>query len=276
MTSDGQASFDLPLSGRVALVTGGARGIGRAYALRLAHLGADVAVADVDLRSFAEFADEESAAAGKTAGEEIAALGRRTYEVQLDVTDADAVEAGVAEVATALGGLDIVVCNAGGGSGSMADSRPSVATDAHVRTVVERNLVGTISTCRAAAPYLKRRGWGRIVTVSSQAGRRVYPDGGYSIYGAAKAGIAHYTRALAQELGPFGITANCIAPGYIATGRLSAMFDSLSEVSDLRESIALRRYGSPDDCAGVLEFLVTPIGDYVTGTVIPVDGGSTD
>ena len=265
-----------PLAGKVAVVTGAGRGIGRTFALRLAELGADVAVLDVDLRSFDQFAEEAALAGGTGTGDAVRALGRRAHEVQVDLTEPDAVDAAMDEVARELGGIDILVCNAGGGSGSMADSRPSVASAEHVRTVVDRNLVATISTCRAAARHMTGKGWGRIVTVSSQAGRRVYPDGGYSIYGAAKAGIALYTKALAQELGPEGITVNCVAPGYIATGRLAPMFTTMSGEGDLREQIALRRFGTPEDCAGVLEFLVTDLGAYVTGTVIPIDGGSTD
>ncbi|MDO5684411.1 MAG: SDR family NAD(P)-dependent oxidoreductase, partial [Propionibacteriaceae bacterium] len=258
------------------LVTGGARGIGRAFALRLALLGADVGVLDRDLRSFEASEAEATGAGGHTTGEAVRAQGRRAHEVGVDVTDTEALHAAVEEVAATLGGLDILVCNAGGGSGSMADSRASAATPEHVRTVVDLNLVATVATCRAAVPHLRGKGWGRIVTLSSQAGRRVYPDGGYSIYGAAKAGVALYTRALAQELGPEGITANCLAPGYIETGRLAPLFTALSGADDLRERIALRRYGTPDDVAGVLEFLVTDLGAYVTGASIAVDGGSTD
>lgn len=155
----------------------------------------------------------------------------------------------------------------------MADSLPSTATTDHVDTVLQRNLVGTISTCRAAARHLRGRGWGRIVTVSSMAGHHPFRSGGYSVYGAAKAGITMYTSSLAQELGPEGITVNCLAPGYIATGRLSVMFDTLGS-EQLQESVALRRFGTPADCAGALEFLVTDLGAYVTGAVIPVDGGT--
>lgn len=262
-----------PLEGRVALVTGAARGIGRAYALRLAELGASVAIVDRDLRSFAEVAAEEEAAGNRPTDEAITGLGRRAISLTADVTDPSSIESAVDEAVTTLGGLDIVVCNAGGGSGSMVDSLPATATVEHVETVVQRNLVGTISTCRAAARHLRGRGWGRIVTVSSMAGRYPFRDGGYSVYGAAKAGIVMYTRSLAQELGPEGITVNCLAPGYIATGRLSAMFDTLGS-EQLQESVALRRFGTPADCVGALEFVVTELGAYVTGTVIPVDGGT--
>ena len=257
-------------------MTGGARGIGRAYARRLAQLGADVAIVDRDLTSFQGLEAGSGASPNGTTLDDVRDLGRRAYGVTADLAQVGAAQAAIEEVAANLGVPEIVVCNAGGGSGSMADSRPSRATDEHIRSVVDGNLVATIATCRSALDHLRGRGWGRIVTISSQAGRRVYPDGGYSIYGAAKAGIALYTRALAQEVGPDGITANCIAPGYIETQRLAPMFAAMSEDGDLRDRIALRRYGTPDDCAGVLEFLVTDLGAYVTGAVIPVDGGSTD
>jgi 3-oxoacyl-[acyl-carrier protein] reductase len=116
-------------------------------------------------------------------------------------------------------------------------------------------------------------GFGRIVTVSSQAGRRGSPAGGYAHYGTAKAGLQMYTRYLAQEVGPFGITANCVAPGFIGTGRLTPMFEAQG-VQQVIDRIALRRIGTPEDCARVIEFLVTDLGDYVTGAIIPVDGGS--
>ncbi|MHB1062986.1 MAG: SDR family NAD(P)-dependent oxidoreductase [Georgenia sp.] len=260
----------LPLTGKVALVTGAARGIGRAYAVRLAELGADVAVVDRDLRSFTE----EQTAGGRPTDAAVTALGRRAVGLTADVTDPGSVETAVNDAVAALGRLDILVCNAGGGSGSMTDSLASRATAEHVEAVVQRNLVGTITTCRAVVHHMRGHGWGRIVTVSSLAGRRAFRNGGYAVYGAAKAGIAMYTQSLAQELGPEGITVNCLAPGYIATGRMSVMFENLG-ADDLRETVALRRFGTPDDCAGALEFLVTDLGSYVTGTVIPVDGGTS-
>lgn len=264
----------LPLAGRTAVVTGAGRGIGRAYALRLAALGADVAVADRDLRSYAAFELEREAMRGDTTAEEVQVLGRRALAIQADVSDPGSVDSMVQEVLDRWGRVDIAVCNAGGGAGTMAETRASSISDELLDDIVQRNLYGTVHTCRAVARPMKQQRWGRIVTISSQAGRRAYPDGGYSVYGAAKAGIAMYTRYLAQELGPFGVTANCLAPGYIATGRLMPVFDSLGG-EELLGSIALRRYGTPEDCAGSLEFLVTDLGSYVTGTTIPVDGGST-
>jgi len=261
------------LEGRTALVTGGARGLGRAYARRLAGLGADVAVVDVDLTSFREFDAEASVMTAATVVDEIEAMGRAVFGVECDVTDAAGVQAAVDRIVHAWGHLDIAVCNAGGGVGDPRDTRASSIDPAVFDVVLRRNLYGTVNTCTAVAPVMKAAGYGRIVTVSSAAGRRPNLDGGYAHYGAAKAAIQMYTRYLAQELGPFGITVNCIAPGYIATGRLSVMFERIG-VDRLSRSVPLRRLGTPEDCAKVVEFLVTDLGDYVTGAVIPVDGGS--
>jgi 3-oxoacyl-[acyl-carrier protein] reductase len=121
---------------------------------------------------------------------------------------------------------------------------------------------------------MKLQGAGKIITVSSQAGRRASGDGGYAHYGTAKAAIIMYTKYLAQDLGPHGIQVNCIAPGYIATGRLMPMFERAG-TERLARSVAARRLGTPDDCARVVGFLAGDESDYVTGTVIPIDGGST-
>jgi 3-oxoacyl-[acyl-carrier protein] reductase len=137
------------------------------------------------------------------------------------------------------------------------------------------NLFGTVYLCNAVAPIMKEQRSGKIITVSSVAGTAPSADGGYTHYGAAKAAIAHYTRYLAQDLGPFGITANCIAPGVIATGRIMAAVIPGSSQSnrDRAELVALRRLGTVEDCAKVVEFLGTDLSDYVTGAVIPIDGG---
>ena len=123
------------------------------------------------------------------------------------------------------GRLDIAVCNAGGGLGSPAESKASTMDLDQFDAVLRRNLYGTVHTCVAVAPMMKEQGAGKIVTVSSQAGRRASGDGGYAHYGTAKAAIIMYTKYLAQDLGPHGIQVNCIAPGYIGTGRLMPMFE---------------------------------------------------
>ena len=263
------------LRGRVALVTGAGRGLGRAYALRLASMGASVIVGDLNLRSYAEFeADQERMSAENTAAE-IRAQGGSAVEAEFDVTDRDAVRRCVEEATSALGvPVSILVCNAGGGSGSVGETRASVLGEHDVSAVMDRNYVGTVNSVVACAPAMKDLGYGRIVTVSSQSGSRAGERGGYAHYGAAKAAIVMYTKYLAQDLGEYAITANCIAPGYIGTGRIQEFFAREGE-QRLLERIALRRFGTEDDCAAVVGFLCSDEAAYVTGAVIPVDGGST-
>jgi len=261
------------LLGRAALVTGGARGIGRAYARRLAALGADVAVLDRDLRSYAEFEAETAAMTADTTMAEVEAAGRRSLGGEVDITDAAGVRAFVDRILEGWGHLDIVVCNAGGGQGEPSETTASSVDLDVFDVVVKRNLYGTVNTCTAVAPGMKEQRWGRIVTVSSTAARRAAVDGGYAHYAAAKAGIELYTRNLAQELGPFGINVNCIAPGTIPTGRLSVIYDKIGP-DRMAKRIPLRRLGTPEDCAKAVEFFVTDLGDFVTGVVLPVDGGA--
>ena len=264
----------MSLQGTCALVTGGGRGLGRAYALHLAALGADVAVLDVDTRSYRDYAGETAQMTADSTALEIEALGRRSIEIEADVGDAAAVQAAVDGIVSAWGRLDIAVCNAGGGLGSPAESKASTMDLDQFDAVLRRNLYGTVHTCTAVAPIMKEQGSGKIITVSSQAGRRASGDGGYAHYGTAKAAIIMYTKYLAQDLGPHGIQVNCIAPGYIGTGRLTPMFEGVG-VERLTRSVAARRIGTPEDCARVVGFLAGPESDYVTGTIIPIDGGST-
>jgi 3-oxoacyl-[acyl-carrier protein] reductase len=263
------------LDGKVAIVTGAARGLGRAYAHRLAGLGAKVAVADLSLKSFEEFEAERRAMTGDSTVAEIEANGGTALGIELDVTDQRAVGAMVDQVARAWGRVDVLVANAGGGRGRPVDTKASELDPALLDLVLRMNLYGTIYCCNAVAPIMKQQRSGKIVTVSSVAGISPSGDGGYAHYGAAKAGIAHYTRYLAQDLGPYGITANCIAPGTIATGRImqTVIPGSSRANDDPAARVALRRVGTVEDCARVVEFLTTDLSDYVTGTVIPIDGG---
>ena len=128
----------------------------------------------------------------------------------------------VAIVTGARGRVDVLVANGGGGRGRPVDTKASALDPTLLQLVTEMNLFGTVYPCNAVAPIMKQQRSGKIITVSSVAGTAPSADGGYAHYGAAKAAIAHYTRYLAQDLGPFGITANCIAPGVIATGRIMA------------------------------------------------------
>jgi 3-oxoacyl-[acyl-carrier protein] reductase len=263
----------MTLEGQIALVTGAGRGLGRAYALELARLGADVAVVDVDVRSYLEFEREASQMTAESTSAEVVALGRRSLELEADVTDAAAVGRAVERLRDAWGRVDIVVCNAGGGLGTRDGSRASTMDLAEFDAVIRRNLYGTVHTCTAVAPIMRAQGSGKIITVASQAGRRASDNGGYAHYGVSKAAIIMYTRYLAQDLGPEGITVNCIAPGYIGTGRLMGMFESMG-LDDVVAAVALRRIGTPQDCASVVGFLAGPASDYLSGAVIPIDGGS--
>jgi 3-oxoacyl-[acyl-carrier protein] reductase len=263
------------LDGKVAIVTGAARGLGRAYAKRLAGLGAKVAVTDINLRSYEEFEAEAKDMTGDSTVAEIEAMGGAAIGIEVDATDHEAVSAMVARVVQEWGRIDVLVANAGGGRGRPMDTKASALDPALLQLVTAMNLFGTVYAVNAVAPTMKEQRSGKIITVASIAGTAASRDGGYAHYGAAKAAIAHYTRYLAQDLGPFGINANCIAPGVIATGRIMATVipGSIQSNQDRSELVALRRLGTVEDCAKVVEFLATDLSDYVTGAVIPVDGG---
>lgn len=273
------------LSGKVAMITGGARGLGRGYALRLAGLGADIAIVDRNLKAADVYDFEKELMTAPTVEEECKALGVRAISIEADLTKRELVEKAVAEVVERLGRIDIAVCNAGGGTAKFADERqpgegdaeetgdlsttgtPAICDQETLTRVLDINLMTCMYTCMAVAPYMKEQGSGKIVTCSSTAG--IDAMGGYHPYGTAKAAIIHYTRSLAQELGPFNINVNAIAPGIIRTGRLG-------DRSHMSRRIPLRREGTIEDCAKVVEFLVTDLSDYVTGKTIAIDGGSSN
>jgi 3-oxoacyl-[acyl-carrier protein] reductase len=259
------------LGGKVGIVTGAARGIGRAYAKRLSALGARVAVFDIDLRSFEEFESERRLNRDTTMSE-IEAAGGSAIGIEVDVADPEAVKGAVGQVTDLWGRVDVLVANAGGNSGTLEETKAGSLDPAVLQTVMANNLYGTIHSVAAVVPIMKRRSAGKIITVASAAASVPSADGSLAHYASAKAAIAHYTRYLAQDLGPFGITANCIAPGVTASGRiLETIINSRHDA--LIQTIALRRIATVEDLANVLEFLATDLSDYVTGAVIPVDGG---
>jgi len=270
------------LKGKVAMITGGARGLGRGYALRLASLGADIAIVDRNLKGAEVYEFERSLLTADTVMAECEALGVKAIGLEADLTDRKATEKAVREIVDRLGRIDIAVCNAGGGTVVFADERnekagandvrdlvttgtPANTDDETLARVMDINVKTCMYTCMAVAPHMKRQASGKIVTVSSTAG--VDARGGYHPYGTAKAAIIHYTRALAQELGPHNINVNAIAPGIIRTGRLG------DRAADAEKRVALRRQGTIEDCCGVVEFLTTDLSNYVTGRVILIDGG---
>lgn len=261
------------LDGQVAIVTGAARGLGRAYARRLAGLGAKVAVSDLNLRSYSEFAGEADAMTADTTVDEIRNGGGESLGFEFDISDRAAVFDMTEAVAKAWGRVDILVANAGGGRGRPAETTATLVPQDLLELVTGMNFYGTVYSCSAVAPHMKAQRSGRIVTVASYAGLVAGIGGGYAHYGANKAAIAHYTRYLAQELGPYNVNCNCIAPGVIETARIVELVGGRSRANEGNPDIALRRNGQPEDCAKVVEFLTTDLSDYVTGAVIPIDGG---
>ncbi len=246
------------LDGKVAVVTGAGRGLGRAYALHLAKLGAHVVVNDINLQAHREFDEEISA---ESVPKEIEALGVGSLGVECDVTKRAQVDAMVEQVDELFGRLDILVNNAGGALFGAKEFKP----------MHDLNFHGTVHCCEASAEIMKRQGSGKIVNVASQAG--IIASLGQS-YATSKAAVIHYTRCLAAELGPFGINVNCIAPGFILSSRAIAGGRGEGQKRrDLESKIALGRLGMPEDCAKVVEFLATDLSDYVTGQTIPVCGG---
>jgi NAD(P)-dependent dehydrogenase (short-subunit alcohol dehydrogenase family) len=254
--SAGFPRFDV--EGRTALVTGAARGLGRAIALALAHAGADVALG---LRDVADAADLE---------DEIVAMDRRALRVQMDVLDLEQVRAGVDDVVAHLGRLDILVNNAGLGP-------PSPAEDVHeddYDLTFGVNVKGTFFASQAAARVMIHQGHGRIVNLSSQAGFVALPS--ESVYGMTKAAIAHLTKCLAIEWGVHGITVNAVAPTFIRTPGTDKWLDDPAFEADLVERIAgVHRIGEPMDVAGAIVFLASPAASLITGTTLMVDGGWT-
>jgi 3-oxoacyl-[acyl-carrier protein] reductase len=241
-------------TGQVALITGGARGIGAATAARLAAEGADVLVADFDLD-----------AAQKTA----AAIGGRA--VQCDVTSREQVEAAVAEAAAPTGRLDILVTCAG----IIRDNLLHKMTDDDWDAVINTHLRGTFLSVQAAQKLMVAQKSGSMVLISSTS---ALGNRGQANYSAAKAGLQGMTKTLAIELGPFGITANCVAPGFIATAmteqtaaRMGVPFEEFTAA--VAAQTPVRRVGEPDDVAGVIAFLCSADASYVSGQVIYVRGG---
>jgi NAD(P)-dependent dehydrogenase (short-subunit alcohol dehydrogenase family) len=258
------------LAGKVAVITGAARGLGRAYALHLARLGADIVVNDIDMEAAKQYGEELTA---PTVMDEVRALGRRSLGIVADVTDRAQVNRMFEQVLDEFGRVDILINNAGGAL-VPGPSYASAMEEEHVRRMLDINLMGTIFCCQAAAEPMKRQRSGKIVNVGSQAGLRAQGGGGGTAYAIAKAAIHHYTRKLAAELGPYNITVNCIAPGWILSSRAIAQGRNSPEVRErLIQEIALRRLGTPEDCAKVIEFLVSDLSDYVTGQIIAVCGG---
>lgn len=245
------------VSGSTVLITGAASGIGRAAARVFAADGARVAVIDRD------------AAGAALVAEAIVRDGGAAQAWALDVADAAAIERVVAGVAQAFGGLDIVINNAGVAQFLALDD-PSY--DAQWARVLDILLTAPQRVVRAALPHLRRSRAGRVINIAST--EALAAQNRDSIYCAGKSGVLGLTRALAVELGRDGITVNCICPGPIHTGMTAAIADD-DKATFARRHTALRRYGEPEEVAHAMLNLALPASSYITGAVLPVDGGLT-
>ena len=261
------------LSGRVAVVTGASRGIGRAIAGAYASAGADVALA-------ARASDDlESAAEG------VRGMGRRALAVPTDVTDSGQVDLLVRRAVDELGGVDIMVNNAGSfkelATVPLPDRvlvppavmRPSDErmTDSEFREVIDTNLGGVFYGCRAAAPHMMERGYGKIINISSVAATRAFRL--EAVYDASKAAVNMLTRCLALEWAPYGVRVNALAPGDYNTAMTSEAWADPVRRAAYIEAIPLGAEGDMDGLASLAVFLASEASDYITGQVINIDGG---
>ena len=243
----------LPLSGKRALVTGGARGIGAAIARQLAADGADVAITY-----------EKSAEKAEAIVAEIRATGRKAVAIQADAGSIDGPQKAVTGAVEGLGGLDIVVNNAGIGNGGSFADQPVEEIDA----LLNVNIRGVFLTTQAALPHLGEGG--RIISISSVLAD-IVPFPGVTVYSATKSALEAFTRGLSRELGPRGITVNLVKPGATDTDMNPA---DGPNAPAMMSTISLGRYGQPQDIASAVAFLAGPGASFITGTSIRVDGGA--
>ena len=255
------------LSGLRAIVTGAARGIGRATAITLAAQGADVAVVDIDLRSGLEIPGE----ADDLTTDAIKELGVRTIGIEADLTEEASATRIVSAVREEWGGFDILVNIAGGAITPFEGSRASETSPADIRRALDVNLMSAIYLCQASVPVLRESASPSIVNTTSLSAENVLPGGSYAGYALSKAALAHYTRYLAADVGHLNIRVNAVSPGYTMTGRVRAN-SAATGFADKASHSALGRLGEPEDIARSVTFLVSPDSSYITGHILAVDG----
>jgi 3-oxoacyl-[acyl-carrier protein] reductase len=270
-------ALEIDLSGRVAFVTGGSRGLGRMDALTLARAGADVVIADLLVESelsaetdeygpLATVARAQGLVGTESAAEEIRAMGRRAFAVKCDVTDADQVAAAVGRAVDDLGSVDILVNNAGtlDHVGQFHDQNPALwERDLRV------NLTGAFNCAQAVWPHMRERSWGRVVNMASVAG--TLGGFGQASYSTTKAGLLGLTKTLAMEGGRHGITANAIVPGIIGTEAFHFASPAVNE--RIANRTVFKRPGEPQDIANAIAFLCSDLAAYITGIELNVSGG---
>ena len=250
-------SGSLGLSGKVAIITGGSRGIGKAAVDLLSSFGTNIVV---------NYLRDETAA---TATVELArSRGVEATAIQADVSQLSEAERLVNETLERFGRIDFLICNAGIWEGDQVES---ISEDLWEKTL-DVNLKGTWAVCRAAVPILKRQQSGRIVIVSSTAGQR--GEANYSNYAASKGGQIAFMKSLASELASFGINVNCIAPGWVETEMTIDVLGDKQRLESIVKEIPKGRVAQPEDIAGPIVFLCSTWADHITGDVLSVNGGS--
>jgi NAD(P)-dependent dehydrogenase (short-subunit alcohol dehydrogenase family) len=245
--------FDL--SGRIALVTGASRGLGQYFARALARAGADIAMTSRNKSSLSSFA------------EEIQALGRRSFAVSLDVRDYASIQCAVAATCEQFGEIDILVNNAGCNIRKAALD----VTWEDWNTVLDTNLRGSFFVAQAVACRMIERGYGRIINIGSVTS--VFGYAGLAAYGASRGGIRQLTMSLADDWGRYGITVNCLAPGWFRTEQNKLLYENVKWVEYLKDRIPMKRPGLPNDLDGAIVFLGSESSRYITGQTLLVDGG---
>ncbi|MCR4430140.1 MAG: 3-oxoacyl-[acyl-carrier-protein] reductase [Tepidanaerobacteraceae bacterium] len=245
----------MELDGKVCVVTGGSRGIGRSICLEMAKAGAAVVV---------NYCSNENAA--MDVASEIERFGHPSLAYKADIADFAQAQRMMEDVHKKFGRIDILVNNAG----IARDMLLLIMSEKDWGDVIATNLTGIYNTTKNVARYMIKQRWGRIINISSVVG--IYGNAGQANYAAAKAGIIGFTKALAKELGSRGITVNAIAPGFIKTDMTSPIIEKNAAIE---EKIPLRRLGTPEDVAYMAVFLASARADYITGQIIGIDGGFT-